>query len=94
MVKNPPASTGDARERVQSLGREDTLEEEMATHPSVCAGKSHGQRSLAGYSLCSCNELDMNEQLSTHTHNWKGISSVLFPGATITKYHKLDGLKQ
>ena len=28
VVKNPPADTGDC---VQSLGREDTLEEEMAT---------------------------------------------------------------
>ena len=36
---------------VQSLGQEDPLEEEMATHSSVLAGKSHGQRSLAGYSL-------------------------------------------
>ena len=55
------------KRRVQSLGQEDPLEEEMATHPSICAGKSHGQRSLAGCSLCSCKELDTNEQLSTHT---------------------------
>ena len=36
--------------RVQSLGREDLLEKEMATHSSILPGKSHGQRSLAGYS--------------------------------------------
>ena len=35
---------------VQSLGWEDLLEKEMATHSSILAGKSHGQRSLAGYS--------------------------------------------
>ena len=39
---------------VQSLGWEDLLEEEMATHSSILAilfmGKSHGQRSLVGYS--------------------------------------------
>ena len=35
---------------VQSLGREDPLEEGMATHSSILAGESHGQRSLAGYS--------------------------------------------
>ena len=32
----------------QSLRKEDPLEEEMATYTSVLAGKSHGQRSLAG----------------------------------------------
>ena len=37
--------------RVQSLGREDPLEEEMATHPVFLPGESHGQRSLASYSL-------------------------------------------
>ena len=47
MVKNLPA----VREtRVQSLGQEDPLEKEMATHFSVLAGKSHRRRSLAGYS--------------------------------------------
>ena len=34
---------------VQSLGWEDPLEEGMATHSSILAGESHGQRSLAGY---------------------------------------------
>ena len=34
---------------VQYLGREDPLEKEMATH-SRTHGKSHGQRSLVGYS--------------------------------------------
>ena len=32
---------------VRSLGQEDPLEEDMATHSSVLAGKPHGQRSLA-----------------------------------------------
>ena len=35
---------------VRSLGREYPLEEEMATHSSVLAGESHGQRSLEDYS--------------------------------------------
>ena len=30
--------------------REDALEEGMATHSSILAWESHGQRSLAGYS--------------------------------------------
>ena len=33
-----------------SLDGEDALEKEMATHSSVLPGKSHGQRSLVGYS--------------------------------------------
>ena len=35
---------------VWSLGQEDPLEKEMATHSSILAGKSQGQRSLAVYS--------------------------------------------
>ena len=37
--------------RVQALGQEDPLEEEMATHSSILAWReSHGQRSLVDYS--------------------------------------------
>ena len=36
--------------QVQSVGWEDPLEEEMATHSHILAGTSHGQRRLAGYS--------------------------------------------
>ena len=32
MVKNLPANAGDIETRVQSLGQEDPLEQEMATH--------------------------------------------------------------
>ena len=32
-----------------------------------CLENSHGQRSLAGYNLWDCKELDMTEQLSPHT---------------------------
>ena len=34
---------------VQSLGREDPLEEGMATHPVFWPGESHGERALADY---------------------------------------------
>ena len=34
---------------VRFLGWEDTLEKEIATHSSILAWESHGQRSLAGY---------------------------------------------
>ena len=36
MVKNPPANAGDIREW-GSFSREDSLEEEMATHSSILA---------------------------------------------------------
>ena len=35
---------------IQSLGWEDPLEKGTTSHSSVLAGKSHGKRSLAGYS--------------------------------------------
>ena len=35
---------------VQSLSWEDPLEKEMVTHSGFLSGKSHGQKSLAGYS--------------------------------------------
>ena len=37
MVKTPPASAGDIRDMVHSLGQEGPLEEGMATHSSVLA---------------------------------------------------------
>ena len=46
-VKNLPAMR---ETRVQSLGGEDPLEEEMQPTPVFLPGKSHGQRNLAGYS--------------------------------------------
>ena len=49
---------------VQSLGWGDPLEEEMATHSSFLPGKSHGQRSLLGYSPRGHKELNPIEQLS------------------------------
>ena len=36
--------------QVQSLGREDTLEKELATHSSILPGEFHGQRSLVSCS--------------------------------------------
>ena len=47
MVKRLPAMQ---ETRVPSLGWEDLLEKEMATHSSILAGESHGRRSMVGYS--------------------------------------------
>ena len=54
---------------VLSLGREDPLEKEMAPHSSTCLEKSHGQRSLVGYSLWGYKESDTTERLHFHFQN-------------------------
>ena len=48
---------------VQSLGQEDALEKEMATHSSTLAWKSHGWKSLVGYSLWGRKKSDTTERL-------------------------------
>ena len=63
MVKNPPAKQ---ETQLRPLHREDPLEEEMATSVFL-PGKSHGKRSLVGYSPWACKESDMMERLSTYT---------------------------
>ena len=56
MVKRLPTMQ---ETQVRSLGWEDPLEKEMATHS--LPGKSHGQRSLVGYSPWGCKESDTTE---------------------------------
>ena len=53
---------------VRSLGREDPLEKEMATTPVLLPGKSHGWRSLVGYSPRGHKESDTTERLHSLTH--------------------------
>ena len=55
-VKNPPAMQGT---RVQSLGQEDPWRTKWQPTPEFLPGKSHGQRSLAGYSSWGGKESDM-----------------------------------
>ena len=57
-VKNLPAVQ---ETQAQSLVWDDPLEEGTATHSSILAGESHGQRSLAGYSPWGRKESDMTE---------------------------------
>ena len=67
---------------VQSLGWEDPLEKEMATHSSLLAWKSHGQRSLAGSSPWGCKESDTTERLHFTSLHFTIVPS--FPYAPIT----------
>ena len=47
-MENPPAMQETQKTQVPSPGRDDPLEEEMATHSSILPGESHGHRKLAG----------------------------------------------
>ena len=53
VVENPPAVQEPQATWVQSLGQEDPLEEDVATHSMspFLPGESRGQRSLAAYRL-------------------------------------------
>ena len=61
VVKNPSAMKELQETWLPSLGREDPLEEGMATHSMFLPGESHGQRSLAGNSPWGHKELDTTE---------------------------------
>ena len=71
MVKNPPVVW---ETQVQSLSSEDPLEEGMATDSSILAWRSHGQRSLVGYSPWGCKESDMTEGPTFSLSGCKGVS--------------------
>ena len=60
-VKNLPAMQ---ETQVRSLGHNNPLEEDMASHSSILAGKLHGQRILAGYSPWGHKESDTTERLT------------------------------
>ena len=47
--------------QVQSPGREDPLEKEMATHSSILAWKIPWMEETLGYSLWGCKESDMTQ---------------------------------
>ena len=49
--------------QVQSLGQEDPLEEEMATHSSILAWRIPWTEEPDGYSPWGCKESDTTEQL-------------------------------
>ena len=63
LIKNLPAIQ---ETQVQSLAEEDPLEKEMAGHSEFLPGKSHGQRSLVGYSLWGLKESDTTGQLTLY----------------------------
>ena len=58
VIKTPPANTGDTRDTDSIPGEEDSLEEGMATHPSILAWRISMDK--GGYSPWGCKE--------SHTH--------------------------
>ena len=64
LVKKLPAMQEMQELRVWSVGQEDPLKKRRATHSSILAWESHGQRRLAGYSPWDCKESDATE----HAH--------------------------
>ena len=58
----------------RSLGKEDPLEKEMATHSGILAWRIPWAEEPGGYSLWGCKESDVTEQLA-HTlslSSWRG----------------------
>ena len=79
--------------RVQSLGWEDLLEKEMATHSSILAWKIHGWRDLVGYSPWGCRESDTTERLAfTLSQGFPGDTSGKEPTCQCRRHnrHGLD----
>ena len=65
VVKNLLANAGDLS---FSLRWEDPQRRKWQPTPVFLPGKSHGQRSLVGYSPWGCKESDTTERVGIHTH--------------------------
>ena len=68
VVKNLPTNAGDARDRFYPWVRNIPWKKKWQPTPVFLPGKSHGWRSLAGYSPWGLKELDTTERAHTHTH--------------------------
>ena len=82
---------------VQSLGVEDPLEKGMATHSSILAWRTHGQRSLEGYSPWGSKESDMTERLTLSLctrisqEEEEGPEQGRINPVVLSKKHRLEG---
>ena len=59
VVKSLPSNAADIRKQIHSLGQEDPLEEEMATHSSILAWRIPGTEKPGGLQSLGCKESDM-----------------------------------
>ena len=72
-VKNLPASAGEAGDPGLPLGREDPLEEEVASTPLFWAGEFREQESLLGCGPWGCKSVGRDLALE-HTLAWYGLN--------------------
>ena len=74
---------------VRSLGWEDPLERKWQSPPVPLPGKSHGQKTLVGYSPWGCKESDTTERLHFHFSlglEWKLTFSIAVTIAEFSKF--------
>ena len=71
---------------VESLGWEDPLEKEMATHSGILAWKIPSTQK-PGYSQWDCKELDLTERLSIHTALRSSSSAMAGAAAWMSRLH-------
>ena len=74
MIKNPPANTGDTGTWVWSLGLEDPLEEEMATHSNILAWEIPWTGEPIELQSIGLQGLDTTEKLNNNNKFYKHIA--------------------
>ena len=94
VVKNPPARAGEGQMGVQSLGLEDPLEKEIATHSSILAWRIPWTEEPGGLQSMSLTQLSCVKQLDTVGHNWTQLDTTEHTCThthirTIFIYHRL-----
>ena len=71
---------------VWSLGQEDHLEKEMATHSSILAWEIPWTEELGGYSPWGCEELDTTEQLNNNNKSLLLLNLSFQTRSTLTRW--------
>ena len=79
MLKNPPANVGDKGDVLWSLGREDPLEKEVATHSSILAWRIPWTEEPGGLQSTGSQRVRHHTHTYTHTSVCQyGISAILW----------------
>ena len=94
VVKNPPANAGDLRHEFDPWVWRIPRRRKWQPTPVFLPGRSHGQRSLAGYSPQGRKESDMAWRLSTHAKRpkefkkgWNSLAGHTFPETENSVYY-------
>ena len=74
VVKKPPANAGDIRDQLQSLGREDPLEEVMATHSCILAWRILWTEKPGGLQSMGLQRVGHNWSMHTPLFKWAPFS--------------------